>query len=60
MQPGHISAELFGVGLRVGADAAATVLPLGATFTIELARGFSNVVGEGQVYRGNVGFAVNF
>ena len=60
VQPGHISAESFGVGLRVGADAAATVFPLGATFTIELARGFSNVAGEGQVYRGNVGFAVNF
>ena len=60
VQPGHISAESFGVGLRVGGDAATTVLPLGATFTLELARGFSNVVGEGQVYRGNVGFAVKF
>jgi hemolysin activation/secretion protein len=60
VQPGHISAESFGVGLRVGADAATTILPLGATFTIELARGFSNVAGEGQVYRGNVGFAVKF
>jgi len=60
VQPGHISAESFGLGLRLGADAATTVLPLGATFSIELARGFSNVAGEGQVYRCNVAFAVNF
>ncbi len=39
VQPGHMSAKSFGVGLQVGADAAATVFPLGATFTIELARG---------------------
>jgi hemolysin activation/secretion protein len=60
VQPGHISAESFGVGLRLGANAATPILPLGSTFTIELARGFSNVAGEGQVYRGNVAFAVNF
>jgi hemolysin activation/secretion protein len=60
VQPGHISAESFGVGLRLGANAATPVLPLGSTFSIELARGFSNVAGEGQVYRGNVAFAVNF
>ena len=60
MQPGHINAESFGVGLRLGADTPTPVLPLGATFSIELARGFSNVVGEGQVYRGNVAFAVKF
>ena len=60
VQPGHISAESFGVGLRMGADAATPVLPLGATFSIELARGFSNVAGEGQVYRCNVAFAVKF
>ena len=60
VQPGHINAESFGVGLRLGADTPTPVLPLGATFSIELARGFSNVVGEGQVYRGNVAFAVKF
>jgi hemolysin activation/secretion protein len=60
VQPGHISAESFGVGLRLGANAATPILPLGSTFSIELARGFSNVAGEGQVYRGNVAFAVNF
>jgi hemolysin activation/secretion protein len=60
VQPGHISAESFGVGLRLGGDAATTVLPLGATFSLELARGFSSVVGEGQVYRANVAFAVKF
>ncbi len=60
VQPGHISAESFGLGLRLGADAATTVLPLGATFSVELARGFSSVVGEGQVYRCNVAFAVKF
>ena len=60
VQPGHISAESFGVGLRLGADATAAILPLGSTFSIELARGFSNVAGEGQVYRCNVAFAVKF
>jgi hemolysin activation/secretion protein len=55
-----INAESFGLGLRVGADAATTVLPLGSTFSVELARGFSNVIGEGQVYRANVAFAVKF
>lgn len=60
VQIGHISAESFGVGVRLGADAATPVLPLGATFSVELARGFSNVVGEGQVYRANVAFAVKF
>ena len=60
VQPGHISAESFGVGVRLGADATAAILPLGSTFSIELARGFSNVVGEGQVYRCNVAFAVKF
>jgi hemolysin activation/secretion protein len=60
VQPGHISAESFGVGLRLGANAATPILPVGSTFSIELARGFSNVAGEGQVYRGNVAFAVNF
>jgi len=60
VQPGHISAESFGVGLRLGANAATPILPLGSTFSIELARGFSNDAGEGQVYRGNVAFAVNF
>jgi hemolysin activation/secretion protein len=60
LQPGHISAESFGVGLRLGADTGTPILPLGATFAIELARGFSNVAGEGQVYRANVAFAVKF
>jgi hemolysin activation/secretion protein len=60
VQPGHINAESFGVGVRLGADAGTPILPLGATFTVELARGFSNVAGEGQVYRGNVAFAVKF
>ncbi len=60
VQPGHISAESFGLGLRIGADAATAVLPLGSTFSIELARGFSDVAGEGQVYRCNVAFAVKF
>jgi hemolysin activation/secretion protein len=60
VQPGHISAESFGVGLRLGADAATPVLPLGATFSIELARGFSSVAGEGQTYRANVAVAVKF
>jgi hemolysin activation/secretion protein len=60
IQPGHINAESFGLGLRIGADTAASILPLGSTFSIELARGFSNVVGEGQVYRCNVAFAVKF
>ena len=60
VQIGHISAESFGVGLRLGADAATPVLPLGGTFSVELARGFSNVAGEGQVYRANVAFAVRF
>jgi hemolysin activation/secretion protein len=60
LQPGHISAESFGIGVRLGADTATPVLPLGATFSIELARGFSNVAGEGQVYRCNVAFAVKF
>lgn len=60
VEQGQISAELFGVGLRFGADAAATALPLGATLSVELARGFSNVPGEGQVYRGNVAFVVKF
>ena len=45
VQPGHISAKSFRVSLGLGADTATTVLPLGATFSIELARGFSNVVG---------------
>jgi hemolysin activation/secretion protein len=60
VQPGHISAESFGVGLRLGANATTPILPVGSTFSIELARGFSNVAGEGQVYRANVAFAVNF
>lgn len=60
VQAGHIGAESFGVGLRLGADAATTILPLGSTFSIELARGFSSVAGEGQVYRANVSFAVKF
>jgi hemolysin activation/secretion protein len=60
VEPGHINAESFGVGLRIGADAATPILPLGATFSIELSRGFSNVAGEGQVYRANVAFAVRF
>jgi hemolysin activation/secretion protein len=60
VEQGHINAESFGLGLRVGADAATTVLPLGATFSVELARGFSNVAGEGQVYRASVAFAVKF
>ena len=60
IQPGHINAESFGLGLRIGTDATAAILPLGSTFSIELARGFSNVVGEGQVYRCNVAFAVKF
>ncbi len=58
VQQGWISAESFGLGLRVGADAA--FFPVGATFAVELARGLSNVPGEGQVYRGNVAFAVKF
>src|SRR5271157_1158725 len=58
VQQGWISAESFGLGLRVGADAA--IFPVGATFAVELARGLSNVPGEGQVYRGNVAFAVKF
>ena len=58
VQQGQISAESFGLGVRLGADALGS--PLGGTFSIELARGLSNVVGEGQVYRGNVAFAVKF
>jgi hemolysin activation/secretion protein len=60
VQPGHISAESFGVGLRLGAEGATTILPLGATLSVELARGFSSVAGEGQAYRCNVAFAVKF
>jgi hemolysin activation/secretion protein len=60
LQPSHISAESFGIGVRLGADTATTVLPVGATLSVELARGFSNVAGEGQVYRCNVAFAVKF
>jgi hemolysin activation/secretion protein len=60
LQPGHISAESFGVGVRLGADTGTPILPLCATFAVELARGFSNVAGEGQVYRANVAFAVKF
>jgi len=58
VQQGWISAESFGLGLRFGADAAN--FPVGATFAVELARGYSNVPGEGQAYRGNVAFAVKF
>jgi len=58
VQQGWISAESFGLGLRFGADAAN--FPVGATFAVELARGYSNVPGEGQIYRGNVAFAVKF
>ena len=60
VEQGQISAESFGVGVRPGADAATTALPLGGTLSLELARGFSNVPGERQVYRGNVAFAVKF
>ncbi len=58
VEQGWINAESFGIGVRVGGDAA--TLPLGATLSVELARGLSNVPGEGQVYRGNVAFAVKF
>jgi len=60
VEQGQVSAESFGVGVRPGADAATTALPLGGTLSLELARGFSNVPGERQVYRGNVAFAVKF
>jgi hemolysin activation/secretion protein len=60
VEQGWISAESFGIGLRVGADAAPAILPLGSTLSVELARGFSNVAGEGEVYRGNFAFAVKF
>jgi hemolysin activation/secretion protein len=60
VEQGQITAESFGVGLRIGADATATTLPLGSTLSLEVARGMSNVAGEGQVYRFNAAFAVKF
>jgi hemolysin activation/secretion protein len=58
LQQARINAGSFGVGVRTGLDAAG--LPFNGTFTIELARGYSNVPGEQQVYRCNFSIGLNF
>ena len=57
-QQGTIDASSIGVGVRTGLDVVGA--PANGTFSIELARGFSNVPGEGQVYRCNFAVGLNF
>jgi hemolysin activation/secretion protein len=58
IQQANIEAGSIGIGARLGANV--TGLPLGATLSLELARQYSNVSGEGQGYRANIGLAINF
>ncbi len=57
-QQAIVDAGSLGVGFHTGAGVTGT--PYGGSFSVELARFFSNVVGEGQGYRGNVTFSVSF
>ncbi len=57
-QQSTIDASSFGVGVRTGFDIAGA--PANGTFSIELARGLSNVPGELQDYRCNFAVGLNF
>lgn len=58
VEQSRIDAGSLGIGLRTGAGVAGA--PYGGSFSIELARAFSDVADERQGYRGNIAFSVKF
>jgi hemolysin activation/secretion protein len=60
LEQADIRAGSIGLGARIGANATGLPLPLGATLSLEVARQYTNVAGEEQGYRANIGLAINF